>query len=970
MPLHLVSGPANSGKAGRVLGAYRERLEQEPILVVPAFRDVDWVQRELARGGAVLGTRVVRFAWLFRLIAERCDLPRARSASRLRRELLVEQVVSRTTLSALAASAERPGFPRAAARLVAELERSMVSPARFTQALREWAGDGPRRAYANDVAAIYRGYRKALEEAGLMDPELIAWRALDALRAEPQRWDGSAVFVYGFDDFTPLELDALETLSERCGADVTVSLPYERGRVAFRAVAKVFERLSALAGESTELEAVTDHYAPGSREPLHHVERALFTDPSRRPDPGDAVRLLSAGGERAETEQVAAEVLKLLRDGTEPGRVAVVLRRPGDRATLVEQVFGAYGIPYSLERRVAFAHTPLGRGLLALLRCALLDGSADDLLAYLRTAGRLTQPQLADRLERDARQRGLQSATEARTLWEGSNWTLDEIDHLRRARAGSALITELDGRLERLFAAPYKRRAHVLGDEELDDARAWSAAHSALADLREAAAAGFELDARAVHDRLAAAEVRLGEQPRHDRVRIAAPEAVRAQRYEAVFVCGLQEGVFPRGSRPEPFLPDDDRRAIATASGLVLPVRDDELDRERYLFYVSVSRAERLLALSACSSDEEGHPLVESFFLDDVRDLFTPELGRRAARRSLSEVVWPPADAPTEREWERATAALGPRRRRVAPDGLSAPAALEELAGRERFSASSLETFADCPVKWLVDNLLAPAVLEPDPEYMVRGSYAHEVLERTFRGLQERTGAKRITLDNLGEAEAIALEALRELQSEFALSPKETRVRAAVRRLEFDVLRLLRDEARAEGAFETEHVELGFGLEGDALGELELEEGMRIRGKIDRVDVHAGHAVVRDYKSGKTVFKAADWSERRRLQVPLYMLAVRQLLGLEPVAGVYVPLAGGDRRARGMFREDCAEELGRGYVGTDARTPEQFEEELQHARETVRDVAGRMRAGAIRPCPETCAWRGGCSYPSICGEEA
>ena len=53
----------------------------------------------------------------------------------------------------LAESAAQPGFVRAATRFVAELGRSMVDPARFTRALRDWAGDGPRRAYAEEVAA-------------------------------------------------------------------------------------------------------------------------------------------------------------------------------------------------------------------------------------------------------------------------------------------------------------------------------------------------------------------------------------------------------------------------------------------------------------------------------------------------------------------------------------------------------------------------------------------------------------------------------------------------------------------------------------------------------------------------------------------------------------------------------------------------------------------------------------------------
>ena len=71
MPLRLVTGPANSGKAGVVLDAYRARLHEEPILVVPSFEDVEHTQRELADGGAVFGARVVRFEWLFETIADR-----------------------------------------------------------------------------------------------------------------------------------------------------------------------------------------------------------------------------------------------------------------------------------------------------------------------------------------------------------------------------------------------------------------------------------------------------------------------------------------------------------------------------------------------------------------------------------------------------------------------------------------------------------------------------------------------------------------------------------------------------------------------------------------------------------------------------------------------------------------------------------------------------------------------------------
>ena len=393
----------------------------------------------------------------------------------------------------------------------------------------------------------------------------------------------------------------------------------------------------------------------------------------------------------------------------------------------------------------------------------------------------------------------------------------------------------------------------------------------------------------------------------------------------------------------------------------MLRVREDELDRERHLFYVAASRAERTLFLSSRFSDEEGNPQPGSFFLEDVRDLFT-EIGPR--RRSLSDIVWSPQEAPTEIEFERALAAAGPRVVPAPPDGLTADQLLERFREQEAFSASDLETYADCPVKWLVERQLRPLALEPDPEQMVRGSYAHSVLQSTYQRLREETGGRRVTPANLPAAERIALEELRNRRSEFKLSPNQTRVRAAVRRLEFDVLRYLRHEAARDGSFEPEHLELEFGPV--------AIDGVNVRGRIDRVDVHDGHALVRDYKSGRSVdsYKAASWEDKNRFQAALYMLAVEEMLHLQPAGGVYDPLGGEDRRARGLLTSELASDLGSDFVSNDVVDPQAFAERLEWARERIADTAGRMRGGRLCANPDSCAWNGGCAYPSICRTES
>ncbi len=965
MPLTLVTGPANAAKAGEVMGGLRARLDTEPVLVVPAFADVEHAQRELADRGAVFGARVLRFERLFGELATRVGY-REGIASEVQRELIVEAALEGTRLEVLAESARQPGFARAATRLAAELGRARVDPPRFTSALRAWAGDGPRRAYADEVAAIYRGYRTGLERAGLVDAELFAWRALDALRLNPEAWGTTPVFVYGFDDFTALELDALEVLSARCGADVTVSLPYEAGRLAFKAVAAVHARLSELAAERHELPPLDDHYAPSSRLALHQIERGLFElDPPEPVDAGTAVALHEAAGARAEVELAGARVLDLLREGTSPGDVAVVFRDPGRYYTLVEQVFGAYGVPYSIDRSLPLAHTGVGRGLLALIRCAAGDGTADDLLAYLRTPGLLTQPALADRLEAGLRKAGAHTSVEARALWEREHWTLEELDRLAGASTTALYVQELERMLERLFTAPYHRRAAVLAGPELDEARAFASARTALAELGALVEHDERpgLDRRRVAHVLKALHVHVGENPQPDRVQVARPEAIRARRFEAVLVLGLQEGEFPGGSPPEPFLPDEMRREIAQASGLVLPMREDRLDRERYLFYVCASRAERVLVLSSRTSDEEGGLAVPSFFLDDVRFLLS---GVPTVSRSLADVTWSPEEAPTAAEWDRALAARGPRREERHPGPVTSEALLAELAERGPVSAGALERYADCPVKWLVENVLRPEALEPDAEPLVRGAFAHAVLERTYVRLREETGARRVRRPNLADAERILLEELRSQRERFPISPRQTRVRAALRRLEFDLLRHLAAEADADGQLEPEFFELRFGQEGGP-DPVEIAEGVRVTGIIDRVDTSDGLALVVDYKTGKKVdsYRVGAWEKENRFQAALYMLAVEELTGKRAVGGVYVALGGEDRRPRGMLAKGV-DELGSGFVAGDVLPEEEFADKLEWARERIRETAGAMRRGELRCTPDTCAWNGGCAYPSIC----
>ncbi len=962
MPLTLVLGPANSAKAGEVLGAYAAAARRGALLVVPTALDAEHYGRELAKQGAVVGS-VLTFAGLTGEVARRAGYA-AVHLSALQRDRVLTRVVRRLRLEVIGESALAPGFVRAAGALIAELQRSLVTPQRLHAALDAWAASDPRRAgYAADVAAIYRAYVRELDELGRVDAELHAWRGLDAMREHPSRWGNDTVFFYGFDDLTALERDAVETLARVVGVEVTVSLTYEPGRTALSARAEVVEELRALATRAQELPPLERYYEPASRGALHHLERSLFEGTEQPIEAGDAVVVLEAGGERAEPELVAGEVLGLLRGGVAPDEIAVVHRTLVRAAAVFEHVFADYGIPVGGRHRTPFTHTPLGRSLRALLRCALWPedrARAADLLDYLRTPGLLQRPEIADGLEADVLCLGLLSAEQARGRLD---WSFTEWENLRTA---DDRLAETARQARRLFALPHRGQAPILTPGESLDARALAVLLAALEELREL---GERLSVEELLDLLDGLEVPASEPARSGAVLMAEPLEVRARRFHAVFVCGLNEGEFPLPGIAEPFLSDDRRRELAIASGLRLPIAEDAIARERYLFYSAVSRARARLYLSYRSSDEEGNVAVPSPFLGDVTELFTPELMEGRRQRLLADVVWRAEGAPTPRERARARAAAqapaGPMPKRV---WVLSETALGRVRHREVVSGGALETFADCPVKWFVERELSPRRLEPDPDPVARGSFMHAALEALMRRLHEP-----VTSETLPEAEAILDEVLETLPDGIAAGRPASVRAGTMEAIAADLRRYLREEALDSCDWRPEGIELKFGLgdEEDALPAVTLGEGddqVLLRGVIDRLDVDpdgSGRALVRDYKSGRKrpAHQGGRWREDRQLQVALYMLAVRRLLGLDPVAGLYQPLGGPDLRPRGVFLRDAP--VGSRVMRNDGRDREQLDEVLDDAEARALELARRLRTGELTPCPETCS-RDGCRYPGIC----
>ncbi len=981
MPLKLIHGPPNSGRAGLIRKRFDAALDRDPVLVVPTLDDVYAFERELCERGAILGGTATTFRGLFRAVAVAGGAPPAGEltpAQRLRAiSIAIEE--RREMLGPLRRSAGRPGFALAFERLLDELQAAGIEPA----AVEGGAGTLEGSAYLGDLVSLFAGYVEIRDRLGRTDSHGVARQAIAVLYEGGTPWR-RPVFLYGLDDLTANQFELIEALAR--SVEVTLALPYEEGSGALAARASLLERLRAL-GAAEETRTAPDP-ANTPNPLLFHLERSFGTpDPGRR-EPGPGLTILRSAGERGEAESIGAEVAKLVAGGADPGEVAIVVRDPERRGPLLASVLEGYGVAVALEAELPVAATSVGGTLLALLAATRPQGTTGDLLRFMRGPSALPRGQV-DWFERALRRRRLRTAAAGLELWRDRHESVPG-DIARVEEAAERGPAQLAATLGRLAVTMAGRPLRGEGDgpspgpQDWTELRAAAAISTALSELAEPAALAPAAEQLAAT--VEAIRFRAWSGPVEGRVRIASPYALRAARFDHVFVASLQEGEFPRAERGgDPFLSDSQRESLGLDRR-----REGELE-ERYLFHACLALPRQSLFLSYRDSDENGVAEQRSPLLGEIRRLLDPPptpdepdtVEAAIVRgRNLAQVVHCIAEAPSEGELARAVAAHGadadaaallaaaavgePAAGRVAarveagraaeaaaraPGPLANPAVIEALAAVPAHGGTTLEGFDLCSYRWFVSHELRPQPLDPAPDPLLQGGLMHAVLHRLYTDHPGGDALPRPASLPAWNERGRALVAETAAAFELGDSPAE---RAIVRRVEGLLARFLAEESGREARFQPWLLEAGFGgEEGNQQPALEID-GWRLHGAIDRVDRdERGRALVLDYKLAGAVTPRGKLEEQAKLQLQLYLIAVAELWGAEPAGALYHPLRGTSaRRPRGLVLDEVAEGLaGFGLARTDLVDHEGFEELLADARRRAGEIVARMRRGDIRRDP-------------------
>ncbi len=830
----------------------------------------------------------------------------------------------------LASPAERDRVAAAALRL--DFERGAEQPgfrAEFLAAVKEIKEQGlpdiVERARAKFLEGTrerslfesYARYKDALTKLDHEDQQILA---RDRLRAGvlPTERALDLVLVDGFHDFTPVQQDMVEQLAGMT-KDIVVTLPLDPDRDSelfetaqqtrhrFRNYEVVALRDNVRATKTPALAALEEHLVAAARFETPHADAPRLS--------GVGIETLACASEEDEADRLA----RLVRASGRSFADFLIVRRHFDGLqSLYRAAFARYGVPLRFFTPDPLGQSPAARAVALWLRADRAE--ALELLYLLRSPYFLDRPAAP---VVDAWAHAIRRHEQPEDFWTAP---------------------ESDAPLHEQLARSFGVRDALLQCPDGDESMARAASFFLVLDREARALDGLPLDE--ARDYLARRLPTLkGAWPDRRFDCVYAVEALHARQWEkpVVLVAGLTADAFPKIIREDVFLRDEQRAQLSEEHGIHLPLRWRREAEERYLFYVTMTRARGRLVLSWAAFNEDGGERACSSY---VASALAPFDGVAQREVALSEQFAGPADAVVRADLLPMVAdglahahrgggelAAALYERGAMDQKLLAWPRRLELVRRRPFllgardpvaplSASRLRDYKKCPyLVWMkMLRLRRPRPFELDP--IRRGEIVHAALERWAQdGVDPE-----LAFDEVWEQETQGMRL--SLQDEATRRIARAEVRDTAQALAGEPLHL------AEKPIDT--------MVGD----------VRLVGKIDRIDRYPQGDLIRDYKTGRV---SDDLT-----QLDVYLLA-------EPGArgAVFEWIHHG--KTTGFVAGDVPAH----YTGKDnVERIDDAELALRRDRvkETIAAVAQRARAGhlALAPADTSGCERGKCDGYDLC----
>ena len=432
-----------------------------------------------------------------------------------------------------------------------------------------------------------------------------------------------------------------------------------------------------------------------------------------------------------------------------------------------------------------------------------------------------------------------------------------------------------------------------------------------------------------------------------DQVILGDVDRSRSHKVRAVFILGLNDGVFPSSNKDEGFLNDSDREilkqdGIELANGTI-----DNLYEDKFNIYKAFTTAEEKLYLSYSSSDKDGKSLRPSVLISQIKKMFPKmkeesdvinkkyeivnkkvtyeelieNIAKIKNKEKIDEIWYQIYNYyKGQEEWnKKLTSDMQGLNYTNLPEKIKQEN-IDKLYGNTlKTSISRLEKYRGCPFSYYLQYGLRLKEKETlKIQSFNTGSFMHETIDSFFKVVREEDiDLAEIEEDKILEIVSNIIDESLNLNKNFIFTAT-AKYKVLVRRLKRIITKALKYIiiTIVNSDFEVSGTEVEFGEKGKyepIILELDNGKKIEITGKIDRIDTAKNedgkYLRIIDYKSSAKNIDLNEVYAGLQIQLLTYTDAICRKEDIMPAGIFYFSLLEQMANADKRLNEDEIEEM-------------------------------------------------------------
>lgn len=637
---------------------------------------------------------------------------------------------------------------------------------------------------------------------------------------------------------------------------------------------------------------------------LKHLEKNLYENkPQKYNSQIKNIQLFLAKNQYSEIEEVARNVLKLVRDeGYRYRDISIITKNIATYSSLARAIFDKYDIPIFIDENRDLNQNIVIQYILGILEIFIKNWSYEAVFNYIKTGFSNIEEDDIFKLEKYCLKWGIKQNKWKKEFTYGNYEEKDKADIERLEQIRKDLVTPLmnlkykideNKTVEGISKSIYEflveqqiyEKVQIKIQElneigQIDLANEYESSIQTIIEILDEIVLVFKDDKITIDKynqilKIGFKNSSLTKIPgTQDQVIMGDVDRSRSHKVKAIFIIGLNDGEFPSVRKDEGFLNDADRETLKQNGIELAKGTIDKLYEDSFNIYKAFTTAEEKLYLLYSSSDMQGKALRPSMLINKIKKIYPMlqeqsdvierrseilnkkttyeelivNLSKLKEQDSIEKLWYYIYDYYQKNsEWnEKLKQSLKGLEYTNIPDKIDQNN-IDRLYGNTLVtSISKLERYRSCPFSYYLQYGLK---IKPQEELKIQtlntGTFIHEVIDEFF-GTVKEVGIKleEITEEQLSEIINKIIDS-KLGQNKNYIFTSTAKYRALVIRLKKIIKKALKYiiGTIVQSRFEVLGTEVEFGEKGKYKPiRLTLEDGKRIEiiGKIDRIDTAQG----------------------------------------------------------------------------------------------------------------------------------